>query len=47
MHEGLLLSGGIDYSVLGDAEADVGGVSQASFAYNSSLAIGFKAEFTF
>ncbi len=41
------LSGGINYSMLGDAQAEVGGVSQASFSDSSSLAIGFKAEFVF
>jgi long-subunit fatty acid transport protein len=40
-------SGGINYSVLGDADAEVAGQSEAAFRDNSSLAIGFKAEFVF
>lgn len=46
-HDNMTLSGGVNYSVLGDAEAEVAGVSRASFKDNSSLAVGFRAVFTF
>ncbi|MEM6761020.1 MAG: hypothetical protein AAF601_16215, partial [Pseudomonadota bacterium] len=45
--DNLEVTGGINYSWLGDAEADVGGVSQASFTDNSSFAVGFNVKFTF
>lgn len=45
--ENMNLSGGINYSVLGDARPEVGGTAVANFSDNSSLAVGFKAEFTF
>lgn len=41
------ISGGINYSKLGDARPEVGGAAVANFEGNSSLAIGFKAEFLF
>ena len=45
--DNLTLSGGVNYSILGDAKAEVGGVSQAEFEDNSSFGWGFQAEFTF
>lgn len=45
--DNLIISGGINYSVLGDARPEVGGQPVASFTDNSSLAVGFKVEMTF
>ncbi|MEL7090326.1 MAG: outer membrane protein transport protein [Pseudomonadota bacterium] len=45
--DNLEVVGGINYSWLGDAEAEVGGQSQASFTGNSSVAVGFNVKFTF
>lgn len=45
--DNMKISGGINYSWLGNAFAEVGGQSVASFEDNSALGIGFKAEMTF
>ena len=41
------LSGGINYSELGDATAEVGGTGVADFEGSSSFGFGFNASFTF
>ncbi|WP_071675208.1 hypothetical protein [Nioella nitratireducens] len=41
------LSGGINYSWLGDALPEVGGVAAANFTGNSAVGVGFQAQFTF
>ncbi len=41
------LSGGINYSWLGDAKPEVGGVAVADFEDNHSVAVGFRAEIQF
>lgn len=45
--DNMKISGGINYSWLGNAFAEVGGQSVASFQDNSALGVGFKAEMTF
>ena len=45
--DGMSLSGGVNYTWLGDADAGVGGKSQASFRDNHAIGLGLKAEFTF
>ncbi|WP_415402742.1 hypothetical protein [Tateyamaria sp. SN3-11] len=45
--DNMVVSGGINYSWLGDARPEVGGQPVASFTDNSSLAVGFKVDFTF
>lgn len=45
--DNMKISGGINYSWLGNAFAEVGGQSVASFEDNSAFGIGFKAEMTF
>lgn len=45
--DNMTISGGINYSELGDARPEVGGQPVASFEDNSSLAVGFKIDFTF
>ncbi|APX11611.1 outer membrane protein transport protein [Tateyamaria omphalii] len=45
--DNMVISGGINYSWLGDARPEVGGQPVASFTDNSSLAVGFKVDFTF
>lgn len=45
--ENMNISGGINYSKLGDARPEVGGTAVANFEDNSSVALGFKAEFFF
>ena len=46
-NENVTLSGGINYSILGDAKAEVGGEAEAEFSGNSSFAFGFQAQVTF
>lgn len=46
-NENVTLSGGVNYSVLGDASASVGGTGVADFEGSSSVGIGFNAAFTF
>ncbi|WP_417208687.1 outer membrane protein transport protein [Antarctobacter sp.] len=41
------ISGGINYSWLGDADAGVAGIKAAEFRDNHAVGIGFKAEVTF
>lgn len=41
------ISGGINYSWLGDADAGVAGIKAAEFRDNHAVGIGFKAEMTF
>ncbi|MBV2361094.1 hypothetical protein KUH32_15115 [Thalassococcus sp. CAU 1522] len=41
------LSGGINYSWLGNAKPEVGGVAAADFENNHSVAFGIRAEFAF
>ena len=41
------ISGGINYSWLGDAQAEVGGTGVASFSDSSVVGIGLKVDFTF
>ena len=43
----LNISGGLNYSVLGDATGDVGGVSVTEFTDNHVVGLGFKMEMTF
>lgn len=43
----LNISGGINYSVLGDAKAEVGGVAQAEMTDNHVVGIGFKLDMNF
>lgn len=45
--ENLNISGGVNYSWLGSANAGVAGVTEASFTQNRSLAVGFNVKFTF
>ncbi|MBY5932409.1 hypothetical protein KUV51_05305 [Tateyamaria omphalii] len=45
--DNMVISGGINYSWLGDARPEVAGRPVASFTDNSSLAVGFKIDFTF
>lgn len=45
--DNLVVSGGVNYSILGDARPEVGGQPVATFEDNSSLAIGFKVAVTF
>ncbi|WP_147105599.1 hypothetical protein [Tateyamaria sp. syn59] len=45
--DNMTISGGINYSWLGDARPEVGGQPVASFTDNSSVAVGFKVDFTF
>ncbi len=45
--DNMKISGGINYSWLGNAFAEVGGQSVASFQDNTALGVGFKAEMTF
>jgi long-subunit fatty acid transport protein len=41
------ISGGINYTKLGDARPEVGGTPVASFSGSSALTVGFRAEITF
>ncbi|MEO0402007.1 MAG: outer membrane protein transport protein [Pseudomonadota bacterium] len=45
--DNMTISGGVNYSWLGDARPEVAGQPVASFTDNSSLAVGFKIDFTF
>ena len=45
--DNMVISGGINYSWLGDARPEVAGQPVASFTDNSSVAVGFKIDFTF
>lgn len=45
--DNMVISGGINYSWLGDAQAEVGGQPVANFEDSSSVAVGFKIDFTF
>lgn len=45
--DNLVVSGGVNYSWLGDAQAEVAGQPVATFEGNSSLALGLKVAFTF
>ncbi|MEX0369383.1 MAG: outer membrane protein transport protein, partial [Tateyamaria sp.] len=45
--DNMTVSGGVNYSWLGDARPEVGGSPVATFEDNSSLAVGFKIDFTF
>ncbi|WP_224823739.1 hypothetical protein [Cognatishimia sp. MH4019] len=45
--DNVTLSGGINYSVLGDASANVGGDGVADFEGSTSYGFGFNAAFTF
>lgn len=44
---GMTVSGGVNYTWLGDKDVDVGGTPVARFEDNTSLAIGFQADFKF
>ncbi|SEL04257.1 Long-chain fatty acid transport protein [Roseivivax marinus] len=44
---GLTVSGGVNYSWLGDAEAEVAGRPVATFDDNHAVGIGLRAEYTF
>jgi long-subunit fatty acid transport protein len=44
---GLRISGGVNYSLLGDARPTVGGNAVAEFEDNTSVSVGFHASFTF
>ena len=46
-NDNLKLSGGINYSWLGDANAGVDGTPVARFTDNSAIGVGLKAEFSF
>jgi hypothetical protein len=41
------ISGGLNFTKLGDAEAEIAGVGRAAFSDNSAMGWGLKAEFTF
>ena len=43
----LNVSGGINYSLLGNADAGVGGVAVANFTDNSAVGFGFKLQYEF
>lgn len=43
----LKISGGLNYTKLGDADAGVGGRSVAEFSNSSAVGVGFKLEMTF
>ena len=45
--DNMTISGGVNYSWLGDARPEVGGQPVATFEDNTSLAVGFKIDFTF
>jgi long-subunit fatty acid transport protein len=45
--DGMTVSGGINYTVLGDADAGVGGRAVASFTDSSVLAVGLKVAYSF
>ncbi len=45
--DGMTISGGINYTMLGDADAGVGGVAAASFEDSSALAIGMQVKYEF
>jgi len=45
--DNMVISGGINYSKLGDAQAEVGNTGVATFDGNHSVAIGLRAEFKF
>ena len=45
--DGMTISGGINYTMLGDADAGVGGQAVASFEDSSALAVGLKVAYSF
>ncbi|MCV6609466.1 MAG: hypothetical protein OIF55_01715, partial [Amphritea sp.] len=45
--DNMKISGGLNFTKLGDAEAEIAGVGRAAFSDNSAVGWGLKAEFTF
>ena len=45
--DGMTVSGGVNYTMLGDADAGVGGQAVASFTDNTALAVGLKVAYSF
>ncbi len=45
--DGMTISGGINYTMLGDADAGVGGQAVASFTDSTALAVGLKVAYSF
>ena len=45
--DGMAISGGVNYSVLGDAQPEVGDTAVAQFSDMSAVAVGLQATFEF
>ncbi|MCF2870736.1 outer membrane protein transport protein [Octadecabacter sp. G9-8] len=45
--DGMTISGGVNYTMLGDADAGVGGQAVASFTDSTALAVGLKVAYSF
>lgn len=46
-NDGMTISGGVNYTLLGDANAGVGGQAVASFTGSTALAVGLKVAYSF